>query len=48
MRIVCLCKECHFATHYGRAQLIGLGDIAKKHLMEVRSWDEETFDKHKV
>ena len=47
MRIVALCKKCHFSTHYGRAQIIGMADEAKKHFMEVRGWqDDAVFDAH--
>lgn len=39
VRLIALCPACHEVTHFGRAQVIGRGDIARAHLMQVNGWD---------
>lgn len=34
-RLICLCTDCHTATHFGLAQVQGLADEAYKHLKTV-------------
>jgi hypothetical protein len=36
-RLICLCTDCHGATHFGLAQVQGRDDQARAHLMWVRS-----------
>ncbi len=38
-RLVCLCTDCHRATHYGLAELEGNADDALRHLMTVTGLD---------
>lgn len=40
--LVCLCKKCHTATHFGYAQIKGKNDSAFKHLCKVNHWDDES------
>lgn len=40
-RLICLCTECHNATHFGRAQMYGGGADAAAHIMKVNHWSEE-------
>ena len=43
--LVCLCRSCHRAKHFGHAYLTGKGRQAIRHLMKVNSWTlEETLD----
>lgn len=46
MRLICLCKACHAATHFGLAQLQGRGVQARAHLMTVNSWTDSQADDH--
>lgn len=45
-RLVALCHDCHEVTHIGLAEVRGVGDKAKKHLMKVRGWGEDQADRH--
>lgn len=45
-RLVCLCRDCHLATHYGYARTQGLEDQVRKHLMAVNDWDELALNAH--
>lgn len=35
-----VCEDCHNAIHIGRANKVGLGESAKKHLKKVNSWTD--------
>ena len=37
-RLICLCTDCHTATHMGLAGLRGIADKAEAHLAEVNHW----------
>ncbi|MCQ2026828.1 hypothetical protein [Clostridium butyricum] len=37
--IIGVCKECHSAIHYGRAQKIGYGEQAQKQFIKVNGCD---------
>ncbi len=41
-RLICLCSDCHGATHFGLAQIRGVDDEARAHLQAVTgmSWAE--------
>lgn len=45
-RLVCLCRDCHLATHYGYARTQGLEDQVRAHLMAVNGWDELALNAH--
>lgn len=47
-RLICLCGDCHLATHMGLAQLRGLGDVAAVHLQRVNTWTAEQTENHIV
>lgn len=38
-RLICLCTDCHQATHFGFAEIRGLGEQAIGHLQSVNKWD---------
>jgi hypothetical protein len=46
MRLIALCKKCHLATHIGLADLRGLGDMARLHLMKVNDMGEKDVKEH--
>ena len=46
VRLICLCRACHAATHFGLAQLQGRGQQARAHLMTVNSWTASQVDDH--
>ena len=46
VRLICLCRACHAATHFGLAQLQGRGEQARAHLMTVNSWTASQADDH--
>ncbi len=37
-RLVCLCADCHIATHFGFAARRGRGAAAAQHLQRVNGW----------
>ena len=39
--LISLCPSCHDVKHIGRAQQLGLGEIAKNHLSKVNDWTDE-------
>jgi len=42
--LMCLCKACHTAKHFGRSYLTGTGIESIKHLMKINNWTlEETL-----
>ncbi|MGW8702875.1 DUF5710 domain-containing protein [Streptomyces eurythermus] len=45
-RLICLCTDCHTATHYGFAQIRGRGEEAREHLMRVTGMSEEEAREH--
>lgn len=47
-RLVCLCSDCHQATHYGLAQLRGREVVAFKHLQWVTGMSVEQTTAHVV
>jgi Domain of unknown function (DUF5710) len=45
-RLICLCTECHMATHFGLAQLKGLEEQALRHLMTVTGMNRDQAHIH--
>lgn len=45
-RLVCLCRDCHLATHYGYARTQGLEEHVRAHLKAVNGWDELALGAH--
>lgn len=43
-RLLGICKECHEATHYGLAEVMGKADEAKQHIMQVENLTEKQVD----
>jgi DNA polymerase III epsilon subunit-like protein len=41
-----ICEDCHNAIHIGRANAVGLGDVAKEHLKKVNGWTDARAIKH--
>ena len=46
VRLICLCTDCHLATHYGFAEVSGRDDQAFAHLMRVRACDRAAAVAH--
>lgn len=46
VRLICLCRACHAATHFGLAQLQGRGEHARAHLITVNTWTGSQADDH--
>lgn len=46
IRIIALCRKCHLSTHMGYARVTGKYEEAKNHLMKVRNFTEEEYEKH--
>ncbi|ACT51321.1 DUF5710 domain-containing protein [Methylovorus glucosotrophus] len=44
--ISCLCPACHQSTHYGLANIKGLGAEAGNHLKSVNKWTDEELNEH--
>lgn len=40
--LVCLCKKCHSATHFGYASIKQQDQVAFAHLCKVNHWDKES------
>ncbi|MFJ1751534.1 DUF5710 domain-containing protein [Kitasatospora sp. NPDC088134] len=47
-RLICLCTDCHTATHFGFAQVRGLAPQARAHLVEVTGMTPAEADRHIV
>ena len=45
-RIVALCHRCHTAAHVGLARVMGLGQLAKRHMKKVNNWNDEQVEDH--
>lgn len=45
-RLICLCTDCHTATHMGLAGLRGIADKAEAHLAEVNRWTLDQVEEH--
>ena len=45
-RLICLCTDCHTVTHFGYAQVRGLGARAFAHLREVTGMTEAQARRH--
>ncbi|MGW0393838.1 DUF5710 domain-containing protein [Streptomyces sp. NPDC003042] len=45
-RLICLCTDCHTATHFGFAQIRGLAPQARTHLMKVTEMTGAQADLH--
>lgn len=45
-RLICLCTDCHTATHYGLAGIRGLTEQARRHLMDVTGMTTEQVADH--
>lgn len=46
MRLIALCKMCHTATHIALADMRGVGDMARAHLMRVTGMDKSDMEDH--
>lgn len=46
MRIIALCKMCHTVTHMGLADIRGVGDRARSHLMRVAKISRSDMENH--
>lgn len=46
MRIIALCKMCHTATHMGLAEIRGVGERAREHLMRVTGMNRADMLRH--
>ena len=46
MRIESLCPDCHSATHYGLAQVLGTDKKAFARLKYVNDWNDEETEEH--
>ncbi|QFU90931.1 DUF5710 domain-containing protein [Amycolatopsis sp. YIM 10] len=46
VRLICLCTDCHQATHYGLAQVRGQDAAAFEHLRAVTGWSEQDTQAH--
>ena len=47
-RLICLCTDCHTVTHFGYAQVRGLGARALAHLREVTGMTEAQAEAYKA
>lgn len=45
-RLVCLCTDCHTATHFGLAGIRGKATAAREHLMTVTGMSVDEVDEH--
>jgi len=45
-RLICLCTDCHTATHFGYARVRGLDRQARAHLMKVTGMTGPQADQH--
>ena len=45
-RLICLCTDCHTVTHFGFAQVRGLGGQATAHLQKVTGLSRSGADSH--
>jgi Domain of unknown function (DUF5710) len=45
-RLICLCTDCHTATHMGLAGLRGIAEGAKAHLAVVNKWTVDQVEEH--
>jgi Domain of unknown function (DUF5710) len=45
-RLICLCSDCHTATHMGLAGLRGIAEEAKAHLAAVNRWTPLQVEEH--
>ena len=47
-RLICLCRACHTASHFGLATLNGKAAEAEAHMRKVNHWSPQQFEDHKV
>lgn len=45
-RLICLCTDCHTATHFGLAQIRGAAEAATTHLQRVTGMSAADVDEH--
>jgi len=45
-RLICLCSDCHAATHFGLAGVRGLAPAARAHLVAVTGMTEDQAARH--
>ncbi|HTP16659.1 MAG TPA: DUF5710 domain-containing protein [Streptosporangiaceae bacterium] len=45
-RLICLCRECHRVTHFGKAGIDGVSGEAFRHLARVTGWTQAQADAH--
>ncbi|MBK9161437.1 MAG: 3'-5' exonuclease [Nitrosomonadales bacterium] len=41
-----VCEDCHNSIHIGRANKVGIGDVARQHLMKVNGWSDRQLINH--
>lgn len=44
--LIPVCNDCHLSIHMGRANRIGLGEKARKHLAKVNGWTVKETEEH--
>ena len=44
--LVPLCEDCHLSMHLGRANQLGLGEEAQRHLAKVNNWTQRQTEKY--
>lgn len=44
--LISLCPNCHKCKHIGRALIMGIGDLCKKHLAKVNKWTKAQVESH--
>jgi len=45
-RLICLCSDCHTSTHFGLANIRGVAEQARQHLMTVTGMSDGQADAH--
>lgn len=45
-RLICICEDCHNATHLSHAQIVGKDHQALIHLKRINRWNDEELQKH--
>jgi hypothetical protein len=46
IRLICLCEDCHTATHFGLARVLGKDPVAMRHLCKVNRWTPLEAEAH--
>ncbi|MDA8209619.1 MAG: DUF5710 domain-containing protein [Actinomycetota bacterium] len=45
-RLICLCRDCHTASHFGLATIQGKAEQAEAHMRKVNHWSAKEFEDH--